>query len=177
MTLNPFLKKYGLRLTHVITISAQSPATLRNWYENKPSLIVCLIASHKWRTFNSLPIIGEVEFSDSRRTTLGKYLSEYNVTLEEICWMSEQSSETLRNWFLAPTKFMLIDILIHAVLWRKKSIDNQLIHPYATHHDFLKTFEKPTFKKLKNEDFALNKFIKKKTLKTILNFDKGNVDE
>lgn len=163
--LNHFLNYYNLKVIDICQISGQSPQTLRNWYNKgdvwpKSQLILCLIASIKWRKHHDQNLHYVPPFQGKR--TLNAYLKSHNMSYEDLRDVCNQSNQTLNNWLKSPEKYLVIDCLIDAVCWRRYAQEKKIVKTRTGFHEIAYALQMPITLNQEETKFALSDFVKKK---------------
>ncbi len=121
-TLKTFLAGYGIKkVSDIESMSKQSPQTLRNWYKNKSkkALIECCVLAYRLRVQTSTQV--NQEFNTEGLGNLSSYLERYGYKQAQFERMSNQSYQTLSNWFMSEKKRHMIGIIRDAVEWTRLS--------------------------------------------------------
>lgn len=120
MKLKTFLAGYGIKkVSDFAGISCQSSQTLRNWLKSdtKRQVVKCCALAYHYRLANGQPV--NQEFDSKGFDGLNDYLESEGMDMATLESTSNQSYQTLSNWFLNPKKSCLIGVILDAVKWIK----------------------------------------------------------
>ncbi|MDC5753596.1 hypothetical protein [Vibrio europaeus] len=119
--LKTFLAGYGIKkVSDIEGISRQSDQTLRHWHKNesKQALVKCCVLAYRFRLDRKQEL--NQEFDSKGLKSLGDYLEAHGYEMKQFERISNQSYQTLSNWFLNPKKSYLISIIKDALEWTEQ---------------------------------------------------------